>query len=122
VAAGHAGLITADSVKQGVVLVDVGQFSLLPRFLLEMTTMLRRSNLRTTRGYIGINHVPDSSRKSGYRLVGDCTDEAYGKASRYTPVPGGIGRDPHAAAIVVVSERSNSRLRRESCRACVVIS
>ncbi|ELR25580.1 methenyltetrahydrofolate cyclohydrolase [Acanthamoeba castellanii str. Neff] len=62
VAAGHAGLITADSVKQGVVLVDVG-----------------------------INHVPDSSRKSGYRLVGDCTDEAYRKASRYTPVPGGIG-------------------------------
>ena len=39
----------------------------------------------------GINHVPDSSRKSGYRLVGDCTDEAYRKASRYTPVPGGIG-------------------------------
>jgi 5,10-methylene-tetrahydrofolate dehydrogenase/methenyl tetrahydrofolate cyclohydrolase len=36
VAAGHAGLITADSVKQGVVLVDVGQFS---RSLLAMTTM-----------------------------------------------------------------------------------
>ncbi len=62
-AAGCPGLIRADMVREGTVVVDVG-----------------------------INRIPDPSRKSGYRLVGDCDFEALkGKAAAITPVPGGIG-------------------------------
>ena len=62
-AAGKAGLITADMVKEGAVVIDVG-----------------------------INRIEDSSKKSGYKLVGDTDFEALAdKASAITPVPGGIG-------------------------------
>eukprot|EP00697_Spironema_sp_BW2_P003268 gnl/Spiro4/14360_TR7734_c0_g1_i1.p1 gnl/Spiro4/14360_TR7734_c0_g1~~gnl/Spiro4/14360_TR7734_c0_g1_i1.p1 ORF type:complete len:303 (+),score=69.42 gnl/Spiro4/14360_TR7734_c0_g1_i1:107-1015(+) len=40
---------------------------------------------------VGINQIPDSTRKTGVRLVGDVCREAYKKASAYTPVPGGVG-------------------------------
>ena len=41
---------------------------------------------------VGINSVPDASRPSGQRLVGDvCFDEAVAVASQITPVPGGVG-------------------------------
>lgn len=40
---------------------------------------------------VGINSIPDSSKKSGFRLVGDVEKAAYDKASAYTPVPGGVG-------------------------------
>mmetsp|Transcript_166884 Transcript_166884/g.535696 ORF Transcript_166884/g.535696 Transcript_166884/m.535696 type:complete len:382 (-) Transcript_166884:426-1571(-) len=41
---------------------------------------------------VGINRVEDTTRKSGYRLVGDVDFEsARGKASLITPVPGGVG-------------------------------
>ena len=41
---------------------------------------------------VGINRVPDSSRKSGYRLVGDVDFEQVApKTSHITPVPGGVG-------------------------------
>lgn len=41
---------------------------------------------------VGINAVEDSSKKTGYRLVGDvCFDEAVSVASQITPVPGGVG-------------------------------
>ena len=43
---------------------------------------------------VGINSVPDASRKAGYRLVGDVDYEsciAPGRASAITPVPGGVG-------------------------------
>lgn len=41
---------------------------------------------------VGINSVEDSSRKRGYRLVGDvCFEEALPCVSRITPVPGGVG-------------------------------
>jgi 5,10-methylene-tetrahydrofolate dehydrogenase/methenyl tetrahydrofolate cyclohydrolase len=40
---------------------------------------------------VGINSVDDPTRKSGYRLVGDVSKEAYQVAGRYTPVPGGVG-------------------------------
>ncbi len=63
-AIGRPRFITADMVKQGAVVVDVG-----------------------------INSVPDSSRKSGYRLVGDVDFEAVSeKASWISPVPGGVGQ------------------------------
>jgi 5,10-methylene-tetrahydrofolate dehydrogenase/methenyl tetrahydrofolate cyclohydrolase len=41
---------------------------------------------------VGINPVDDSSKKTGYRLVGDvCYDEAVQVAGYITPVPGGVG-------------------------------
>lgn len=41
---------------------------------------------------VGINSVPDASKKSGQRLVGDVNySEAIANASYITPVPGGVG-------------------------------
>ncbi|MEO9804278.1 MAG: bifunctional 5,10-methylenetetrahydrofolate dehydrogenase/5,10-methenyltetrahydrofolate cyclohydrolase [Reichenbachiella sp.] len=63
VATGVAGLITADMVKGGVIVVDVG-----------------------------INKVEDKSRKSGFKIVGDVDfEEVEKKASFITPVPKGVG-------------------------------
>lgn len=40
----------------------------------------------------GITAIPDASKKSGHRLVGDCDfTECREKASWITPVPGGVG-------------------------------
>lgn len=62
-AAGHPGTITADMVKDGVVVIDVG-----------------------------VNRVSDPTKKRGYRLVGDVDFETVKeKASLITPVPGGVG-------------------------------
>lgn len=62
-AIGQPGFVTADMVKPGAVVIDVG----------------------TTR-------VPDSSRKSGFRLSGDVKfDEVAPLCSFITPVPGGVG-------------------------------
>ena len=40
---------------------------------------------------VGINRVKDSSRKSGYRLVGDVDSDVSNVAGYITPVPGGVG-------------------------------
>ena len=62
-AAGRPNTVTADMVKEGAVVIDVG-----------------------------VNRVPDASKKSGFRLVGDIDYEAIKqKASVITPVPGGVG-------------------------------
>ena len=62
-AIGQPNFVTADMVKEGAVIVDVG----------------------TTR-------VPDATRKSGFRLNGDVKfDEVAPKCSFITPVPGGVG-------------------------------
>ncbi len=62
-AIGQPDFVTADMVREGAVVIDVG----------------------TTR-------VPDATRKSGYRLNGDVKfDEVSAKASMITPVPGGVG-------------------------------
>jgi len=63
VAVGQPGLITADMVKDGAVVIDVG-----------------------------INRVDDPSRERGYKLVGDVAfDDVAAKARLITPVPGGVG-------------------------------
>ena len=62
-AIGQPEFVTADMVKDGAVVIDVG----------------------TTR-------VPDPTRKSGFRLCGDVKfDEVAPKCSYITPVPGGVG-------------------------------
>jgi len=63
VAAGAPGLITADMVRPGAVVIDVG-----------------------------INRIEDPSREKGYRITGDVRfDEVKEVASHITPVPGGVG-------------------------------
>jgi methylenetetrahydrofolate dehydrogenase (NADP+)/methenyltetrahydrofolate cyclohydrolase len=62
-AAGRAELVTADMVKRGAVVIDVG-----------------------------INRVADPSTKSGTRLLGDVHFASVREvASKITPVPGGVG-------------------------------
>jgi len=62
-AAGRPNTITADMVKEGAVVIDVG-----------------------------VNRVADATKKRGYRLVGDVDfDAVKEKASLITPVPGGVG-------------------------------
>ena len=62
-AIGQPDFVTADMVREGAVVIDVG----------------------TTR-------VPDSTRKSGYRLNGDVKfDEVAPRCEMITPVPGGVG-------------------------------
>ena len=62
-AIGRPEFVTADMVKEGAVVIDVG----------------------TTR-------VPDPTAKSGFRLCGDVKfDEVAPKCSYITPVPGGVG-------------------------------
>jgi len=62
-AIGRAEFVTGDMVKPGVVVIDVG-----------------------------INRVADSSKKIGYKLVGDVHFESVAPlAARITPVPGGVG-------------------------------
>jgi methylenetetrahydrofolate dehydrogenase (NADP+)/methenyltetrahydrofolate cyclohydrolase len=41
---------------------------------------------------VGINRIPDSSKRSGFRLVGDVDFATVSpKTSHITPVPGGVG-------------------------------
>jgi methylenetetrahydrofolate dehydrogenase (NADP+)/methenyltetrahydrofolate cyclohydrolase len=62
-ALGRPNFVTADMVKEGAVIIDVG-----------------------------ITRVPDSTKKSGYRIAGDVDFENVApKCSFITPVPGGVG-------------------------------
>jgi methylenetetrahydrofolate dehydrogenase (NADP+)/methenyltetrahydrofolate cyclohydrolase len=62
-AIGRAEFVTRDMVKPGAVVIDVG-----------------------------INRVPDSTKKSGYRLTGDVQfDQVAPLCAKITPVPGGVG-------------------------------
>ena len=63
VAVGKPHFLTADMVKEGAVVVDVG-----------------------------IHRIEDASKKNGFRLIGDVKfDEVSPKCSAITPVPGGVG-------------------------------
>ena len=61
-AAGSPGLIRAEMVKSGAAVIDVG-----------------------------VNRIPDASRKSGFRLCGDIDPGVSQTAGYITPVPGGVG-------------------------------
>ena len=57
---------------------------------------------------VGINRVEDSSRRRGYRLVGDVDfDSVSEKASAITPVPGGVG--PMTIAMLLVNTVTAAR-------------
>jgi methylenetetrahydrofolate dehydrogenase (NADP+)/methenyltetrahydrofolate cyclohydrolase len=41
---------------------------------------------------VGVNRIPDDTKKNGFRLVGDADfDSCAAKAGAITPVPGGVG-------------------------------
>lgn len=62
-AVGRPEMVTADYVKEGAVVLDVG-----------------------------INRIPDETRPRGYRIVGDVDYESVkDKCAAITPVPGGVG-------------------------------
>jgi methylenetetrahydrofolate dehydrogenase (NADP+)/methenyltetrahydrofolate cyclohydrolase len=62
-AMGAPRVITADMIKEGAVVIDVG-----------------------------VNRIPDPTKKAGFRLVGDVDFDAISqKAKAITPVPGGVG-------------------------------
>ena len=60
---------------------------------------------------VGINAVPDDTKKKGYRLVGDVAfEEAKLVASRITPVPGGVGPTTVAMLLKNVLDLANRKL------------
>jgi methylenetetrahydrofolate dehydrogenase (NADP+) / methenyltetrahydrofolate cyclohydrolase len=79
-AIGQPEFVKADMVKEGAVVVDVG-----------------------------ITRVPDTTKKSGFRLAGDVAfDEVAPKCAWITPVPGGVG------PMTIVSLLSNTLLAAEN--------
>lgn len=81
-AIGRAGTITAEMVRPGAIVIDVG-----------------------------VNRITDTTRKSGYRLCGDVRfDEVAEVASMITPVPGGVG--PMTIAMLLQNTVEAARQRR----------
>ena len=79
VAAGHPNTVTAEMVKPGAVVIDVG-----------------------------VNRIADSSKKSGFRLVGDVDFSGVEPiASMITPVPGGVG--PMTIALLLSNTVKSAR-------------
>lgn len=86
VAAGRPNTLTADMVKPGAVVIDVG-----------------------------VNRVPDPAKAAGYRLVGDVDfGPVAAKAAAITPVPGGVG--PMTVAMLLRNVVEAARRRRAARR------
>jgi methylenetetrahydrofolate dehydrogenase (NADP+)/methenyltetrahydrofolate cyclohydrolase len=80
-AIGRAEFVTTDMVKPGAVVIDVG-----------------------------VNRVPDATKKTGYRLTGDVHFPTVSPlCSRITPVPGGVG--PMTVAMLMKNTVKAHRLR-----------
>lgn len=85
-AAGSPKMITADMVKPGAVVIDVG-----------------------------VNRIPDSSKKNGFRLCGDVDFENVKEVASYiTPVPGGVG--PMTISMLLINTVEAARRKLESNR------
>ena len=83
-AIGRPGFVTADMVRPGAAVIDVG-----------------------------INRVDDATRERGYRLVGDVDFEAVREvAGAITPVPGGVG--PMTIAMLLANTVRAARQRAEA--------
>ena len=82
VAAGRPRTLTADMIRPGAVVIDVG-----------------------------VNRVPDATKASGHRLAGDVDfDAVAAKAAILTPVPGGVG--PMTIAMLLRNVVEAARRRR----------
>ena len=81
-ATGRPHTVTKDMVKPGAVVIDVG-----------------------------INRIPDDTKKSGFRLTGDCDyADLLETASFITPVPGGVGPMTIAMLMFNTLESAENRL------------
>ncbi|KAL8752974.1 MAG: hypothetical protein Q9184_005563 [Pyrenodesmia sp. 2 TL-2023] len=66
---------------------------------------------------VGTNFVPDESKKSGQRLVGDVDYESAAQvASKITPVPGGVGPMTVAMLLQNVIDSANTYFDRQKAR------
>lgn len=66
---------------------------------------------------VGTNFVPDESKKSGQRLVGDVDYESAAQvASKITPVPGGVGPMTVAMLLQNVIDSANTYFERQKAR------
>ena len=66
---------------------------------------------------VGTNYIPDESKKSGQRLVGDVDfDSAAEVASHITPVPGGVGPMTVAMLLQNVVDSATSYFERQKAR------
>lgn len=84
-ACGQAEMVKKDWIKEGVVIID-----------------------------IGINAIDDSSKKRGYRLVGDVDyNDVKDKVSAITPVPGGIG--PMTIAMLMRHTVDSAKMIENGC-------
>jgi len=94
-AAGKAGLIAAEMVKPGAVVIDVG-----------------------------VNRVPDPTREKGYRLCGDVDFAQVEKKAGYiTPVPGGVGPMTIAMLlknIIQTAEQTETAKQTEAAGGCMI--
>jgi len=83
-AAGSPGMVKAYMVKEGAVVIDVG-----------------------------VNRIPDSTKKSGFRLCGDVDFEAVKEVASYiTPVPRGVGPMTIAMLMMNTVEAARASLGR----------
>ena len=81
-ATGRPHTVTKDMVKPGAVVIDVG-----------------------------VNRIPDDTKKSGFRLTGDCDyADLLETASFITPVPGGVGPMTIAMLLFNTLESAENRL------------
>ncbi len=84
VASGHPHTLTKEMVKPGAVVIDVG-----------------------------VNRIPDASKKSGFRLIGDADfDDLKEIASYITPVPGGVGPMTIAMLIYNTLEAAETSIKK----------
>ena len=87
-AIGKSNFVKGDWIKPGAVVVDVGT-----------------------------NYIPDESKKSGQRLVGDVDyEEAVKIASKITPVPGGVGPMTVAMLLQNVINAATTYFERQKAR------
>ncbi len=97
VAVGKPELITADMVKPGAVLIDVGINRITDEHEVE-------------RLFSGDSERADTFARRGSIVVGDIAPAAYALSSAYTPVPGGVGA--LTIAMLMQNTITAARLRR----------
>ena len=96
-AIGRAGFITADMVKPGATIIDVGINRITDRAEFE-------------RFFAGDAKREETFAKRGATLVGDVHPAAFQVAGAYTPVPGGVG--PLTIAMLMANTVRAAKMRR----------
>ena len=97
VAIGKPGLVTADMVKPGTIIIDAGINRVTDRVEFE-------------RYFAGDARREAAFLQKGSTIVGDVHPQAFALAAAYTPVPGGVG--PLTIAMLMVNTVRAAKLRR----------